>query len=108
MDYHKLSVWMAFVKRHKHWFNKYVVTLVLFVIIVGFVDKNNFMRQLQYASEERNLRDEIEKYKKEYMDNTLRLNELESDSGAIEQVAREKYLMKRMNEDIYVFEEDLK
>jgi cell division protein FtsB len=29
------------------------------------------------------------------------------DSGAIERIAREKYLMKKPNEDIYVFEEDI-
>ena len=28
-------------------------------------------------------------------------------AGAIERIAREKYLMKKPNEDIYVFEEDI-
>ena len=43
----------------------------------------------------------------EYEENTERLNELAVDSGAIERIAREKYLMKKPNEDIYVFEEDI-
>ena len=47
------------------------------------------------------------KDRKEYEENTERLNELAVDSGAIERVAREKYLMKKPNEDIYVFEEDI-
>ena len=33
--------------------------------------------------------------------------EIKSFSGAIERIAREKYLMKKPNEDIYVFEEDI-
>ena len=37
----------------------------------------------------------IEKYRKEYEENTERLNELAVDSGAIERIAREKYLMKK-------------
>ena len=53
------------------------------------------------------MRDEIEKYRKEYEESTERLNELLLDSGAIERIAREKYLMKKPNEDIFVFEEDL-
>ena len=47
------------------------------------------------------------KNRKEYEENTERLNELAVDSGAIERIAREKYLMKKPNEDIYVFEEDI-
>lgn len=57
--------------------------------------------------EENRLRGEIERYRKEYEENTERLNELVADSGAIERIAREKYLMKKPNEDIYVFEGDI-
>ena len=46
------------------------------------------------------------KYLADYEENTKRLNELNSNPDAIEQVAREKYLMKKPNEDIYVFEDN--
>mgnify|MGYP001027301037 CR=1 FL=1 len=59
------------------------------------------------ANEISRLNNEIEKYRAEYEENTERLNELAVDSGAIERIAREKYLMKKPNEDIYVFEEDI-
>ena len=65
------------------------------------------VRRLGYAREENRLRGEIERYRKEYEENTERLNELVADSGAIERIAREKYLMKKPNEDIYVFEGDI-
>lgn len=95
------SLWL-FVRRRK-----YLITFVLFVVLVGFLDENSIVRRLGYAREESRLCDEIEKYRKEYEENTERLNELAVDSGAIERVAREKYLMKKPNEDIYVFEEDI-
>lgn len=60
-----------------------------------------------YANEISRLNNEIEKYRAEYEESTERLNELAVDSGAIERIAREKYLMKKPNEDIYVFEEDI-
>lgn len=87
--------------------NKYLITIVAFVVIVGFLDENSFVRRLGYANEISRLNNEIEKYRAEYEENTERLNELAVDSGAIERIAREKYLMKKPNEDIYVFEEDI-
>ena len=86
---------------------KYLITLVVFVVIVGFLDENSIVRRMGYANEISRLNNEIEKYRAEYEENTERLNELAVDSGAIERIAREKYLMKKPNEDIYVFEEDI-
>lgn len=100
------SIW-AFLCRHKFLLNKYVITLALFAVIIVFLDENSILRRLGYYREEAQLREEISKYRAEYEDNTRRLNELAVDSGAIERVAREKYLMKKPNEDIYVFEKDL-
>lgn len=95
------SLWL-FVRTHK-----YLITIVLFAVIVVFLDENSIIRRLNYAREESRLRSEIEKYRKEYEDNTERLNELAVDSGAIERIAREKYLMKKPNEDIFVFKEEV-
>lgn len=98
----KLASLWAFVRRRK-----YLITLVLFALLVGFLDENSIVRRLGYAREESRLREEINNYRTEYEENTRRLNELAVDSGAIERIAREKYLMKKPNEDIYVFEEDI-
>ncbi len=94
------SVW-SFVRRHK-----YLITLVLFGVLIVFVDENSLIRRMGYAREENRLREEIAKYRTEYEESTRRLDEILVDSGAIERIAREKYLMKRPNEDIYVFEGD--
>ena len=98
------SFW-SFLCRHKRWANKYVITLVLFVVVVGFLDENSLVRRMQYMREENRLLDEIERYSAEYKKNTIKLQELSVDSGAIERIAREKYLMKKPDEDIYVFDE---
>ncbi len=103
----RFAPFWAFLCKHKHWLNKYVITLAVFAVIIVFLDENNLVRRLKITHEEHALRGEIEKYRKEYEDNTKRLKELAVDSGAIERIAREKYLMKKPNEDIYVFEEDI-
>lgn len=64
------------------------------------------IRRIGYAREINQLQGEIKKYSADYEENTKRLNELSTNPDAIEQIAREKYLMKKPNEDIYVFEND--
>lgn len=94
-----LTVW-NFVGRHK-----YLITIAVFAFIVLFLDENNAIRRIRSAREIQRLKAEIEMYRSQYEESTRRLNELNSNPEAIEKVAREKYMMKRPNEDIYVFEE---
>ena len=70
-----------------------------------FLDENSLLRRLGYEREISQLKEEIEKYRADYEENTKRLNEISTNPDAIEQIAREKYLMKKPNEDIYVFED---
>lgn len=94
-----LTVW-EFMGRHK-----YLITIAAFAIILGFLDENSILRRVQYAYEISELNSEIEKYRAEYEESTARLNELATNPEAIERIAREKYRMKKPNEDIYVFED---
>ena len=77
--------------------HKYLITISAFLIIIVFLDENNLIRRLN---------EEIAKYRKMYEEDTERLNELSTNPEAIEKIAREKYLMKNPNEDIYIFEEE--
>lgn len=94
-----LTIW-TFIRRRK-----YLITVCAFVIIIGFLDENSLVHRVGYAREISQLQKEIEKYRAEYEENTRRLNELSTNPEAIEEIAREKYLMKKPNEDIYVFED---
>ena len=78
--------------------------MLAFAAIIGFLDENSDIRRIGYTREISRLQSEIEKYRADYEENTKKLNELSSNPDAIEQIAREKYLMKKPNEDIYVFE----
>lgn len=95
-----ITIWSFICRR------KYLITVVAFAVIIGFLDENSLFRRLAYEREISQLEEEIEKYRADYEENTKRLNELNSNPDAIEQVAREKYLMKKPNEDIYVFEDN--
>ena len=95
-----ITIWSFICRR------KYLITVVAFAVLIGFLDENSLFRRLAYEREISQLKEEIEKYRADYEENTKRLNELNSNPDAIEQVAREKYLMKKPNEDIYVFEDN--
>lgn len=85
---------------------KYFITIVAFTVIIVFLDENSMIHRLEYKHEIMQLKEEIEKYRTDYEENTQRLNEITTNPDAIEQIAREKYLMKKPNEDIFVFEEE--
>lgn len=93
-----LPVW-RFIRKYK-----YAITIIGFAVIIGFLDENSLVQRMQYDREIRELTHEIEKYKAEYEESTQKLNELTANPEAIERIAREKYLMKKPNEDIYIFE----
>ncbi|WP_303010313.1 septum formation initiator family protein [uncultured Bacteroides sp.] len=93
-----INIWEFICRR------KYLITIVAFAAIIGFLDENSLLRRFEYEREINQLKQEIDKYRTDYEENTRRLNELSTNPDAIEQIAREKYLMKKPNEDIYVFE----
>lgn len=97
-----VTLW-SFVRRHK-----YLITLLVFAVIIVFLDENSILHRMEYAREIQRLKGEIEEYRAEYEEATRRLKELDADSSSIEHIARERYLMKKPNEDIFIFEEDLK
>ena len=80
--------------------HKYLITIVAFLLIIGFLDENNLIRRFSHQREINELKSEIAKYKKQYEEDSKTTN-----PEVLEKVAREKYLMKKQNEDIYIFEE---
>ena len=49
-----------------------------------------------------NLKSEINKYQQQYDEESARLQSLMNNPEAVEKLAREKYLMKRADEDVFV------
>lgn len=87
---------------------KYLVVTVLGVLIVGFIDENSFMRRIQLELQISDLQSNIEKYDKQYEDDSKQLREIRRNPKTIEKIARERYFMKADDEDIYVLSDDEK
>lgn len=92
-----------FKKLLPHLKNKYVICTLIFIAWIAFFDRNNFIVQYQYhkklsqlKQDEKYYQDEIIKDKKDYYN-------LTSSNKNLEKFAREKYYMKKANEDIFIF-----
>ncbi len=94
-----LTLW-TYIRHHK-----YLITILFFVAVIGFLDENSLVNRVQHQREISALKSEIEVYRKQYEEDTRRLKELTTNPEAMEKIAREKYLMKKPNEDVFVFEE---
>ncbi|MEE1884950.1 FtsB family cell division protein [Pedobacter flavus] len=82
--------------------NKYFVTTFAFVVWMLFFDKNDVLSQYEYRSEVKKLETEKEFYSREIEIIKKDLNELGSNLNTAEKFAREKYFMKKDNEDVFV------
>ncbi len=86
--------------------NKYVVAFLAFVIWVMFFDRNSMIIQYRLSNTLHGLESEKTWYKQEINNDSTALYELQHDNEKLEKVAREKYLMKKDNEDIYLIIKD--
>ena len=85
---------------------KYALVIVAGVALVGFVGENSILSHIQNKVTISELEAEIAKYRSFYETDRRKMDRLNSDPRAIEEIAREKYFMKREDEDIFVFNED--
>src|ERR1700759_2085812 len=88
--------------------NKYFLVTVAFVVWMVFFDKNDLLSQYQYHQEVSKLKTERDFYKAQSEKVSKDLDELNSDPAKLEKFAREKYLMHKDNEDVFVIVKDKK
>lgn len=85
--------------------NTFVLILVPFIIWMLFFDENSYINHRKYNTEIEDVQNTIEFYKSEISKDSAIIKSLK-DTVALEKFAREKYLMKKKNEAIYIIEFD--
>ena len=94
-------------KIHSAWLfmckHKYLLTFLLIILIVGVVDEDSFLNRHPRRVRIDTLRQEIANYKQQYNEADGKIRELENNPKAVEKIARERYHMKRADEDVFVF-----
>lgn len=84
--------------------HKIIIVLLIFVLLVGFIDSNSIMNRRKTWDSIKSLKIEIASYNREFESDSKKLNELKNNSQRVVEVARENYYMTRPNEDLYIVE----
>lgn len=82
--------------------NKYLFVGLLFLVWIAFFDKNSFVEKMYLRNKIRTFEKEKVYYQKEIEEDNRKMQELLSNRDNLEKFAREQYLMKKSNEDIFI------
>ena len=85
--------------------NRYFIACLAFVLWMLFFDQRDFFTQRDRAAELKKLEQAKTYYEKEISTTQEQLDNLQSNPGAVEKYARERYLLRREGEEVYLFED---
>ena len=85
--------------------NKYLITFVIFLIWIFFIDTFDILTQIKMKQELNQLKKQEEFYRTEIEKDSTMLYNLNNDPQEQERFARERFLMKKENEDLFIIRE---
>lgn len=86
--------------------NKYVIVSLAAIVWLTFFDNNNFFEQRKLRKQLRQLHRDKAYYQREIQKDSTTIMELKNNPEALEKYAREKYLMKKDGEDVFIVKEE--
>jgi len=84
--------------------NKFLLATTGFVVWMLFFDRNDVFTQMERRSELRQIKKTKAFYMEQIAENQKFSKDLQFDAAAIEKYSREKYYMKRDNEDLFIIQ----
>lgn len=87
---------------------KYQITVIIGVLLVGFLDEDSIMKYFELEYQISDLKEEVAKYEDQYTKSSEELKRMQRDPKEMARIARERYFMKKDNEDIFVLSSDEK
>jgi cell division protein FtsB len=81
-----------------------IIILLGLIVMLFFLSDSSVTKRIQYEIQIKNLESQIEFYRKQTETDKKKLNELQSNKDDLEKFARENYLMKKENEDIFIID----
>jgi cell division protein FtsB len=83
------------------------VSIIVFAVWVSFFDRNDLLTQYDRKKELEKLQTSKEYYEAEIASTKKELTELNSNPAILEKFAREKFYLKRPNEDVFIVEDSV-
>ena len=84
--------------------NKYALSSIAFVAWMLFFDRNDVFTQMERRGELNELKQSKAYFEKQIAENRKFSKDLQFNASAIEKYAREHYMMKRDNEDLFIIQ----
>lgn len=81
-----------------------IIILVMLIAMLFFFSDSSVTKRIKYETQINNLESQIEFYRQQTETDKEKLNELQSNKDDLEKFARENYLMKKENEDIFIID----
>lgn len=91
---------LQFLRRHWFW-----IALAFFAVWILFFDDHSIVKYCSYQRQEAAIQQQIDSYRDSIFEYEKGIRELSGDNARLEKYAREKLMMKRANEDVYLFDE---
>jgi len=87
-------------------FNKYWISIIVLFVLLAFVDQYNFRAHYKLMKELRSLKTQKAFFLEEIEKDSTAFHSLFESEENLEKFAREKYKMKKPNEDIFLILEE--
>ena len=84
------------------WVNIPLLIFVVFVLTLLFYGDNSFIRSTKYRNQINDLKSQIKNNEDSAAMYDAKVNELNTDNESLERLVREKYGMKRVNEEVFI------
>ncbi len=86
--------------------NKYFLALLVVLVWLIFFDNHNLIQQWRLQRQINELRQEKAFYIEEIAQDSVLIKQLKNDPEALRRLARERFLMKKQGEDVYIITPD--
>lgn len=81
-----------------------IIILLVLIVVLFFFSDSSIPKRWKYESEIKDLESQVDYYRNQTEIDKEKLDELQSNTEDLEKFARENYLMKKENEEIFIIE----
>ena len=86
--------------------NKYILTFAVLCLWLLIFDRNNLIDRVKYLRAVNQMEEQKQYYFEKFKADSARLYQLKTDNENLEKFAREQYLMKKDDEEVFVIVEE--
>jgi len=86
--------------------SKYFITIIVFILWMAFIDQYDLKTIFSLREDLKEIEQSNEYYEEQIIETRSQLEDLKDNPDAIEKFARERYLMKKEDEDIFIISKE--